>query len=380
MEHINYKSSICFGCTLAILILPLTGQASDYRQDGGASLITGAAPANTTAISKPSQAAPRQAPDLQLPHKDSPTQPPLPQPRKSLQHRDSQSEKFSIAIGPERMAGNTTYRIGYPTIDPTGTKQSGYFPFSELKWPLNIWLLRTEAKLNINDSWRINALIKRNLTTSDSNMKDSDWVTDSDPGRLDVYSESSISRLDAWIFDIGVDWIFFKQPTWSLYGGLGYQHQMFYYEAKLIHQYSPSGLPGNESYGDGRVGITYDITYSMPYLKIGGAYKFKDRFSLDGSFAWSPLVNAKDEDNHLLRENGGKTCKGNMDGNAYMANLSARYNISSAWFLKSGVNFVYIDVDGNQYQVYGNGMQIGTVRETSQSTQISGHLSLGYAF
>ncbi|HPX61666.1 MAG TPA: omptin family outer membrane protease [Deltaproteobacteria bacterium] len=322
----------------------------------------------------------QQTPDLQLAKKYNPAVPPWSAPRQTFKHRRRQPERFSLTIGPERMAGNTTYRIGYPTVDPSGVKESGYFPFSELKWPLDIWLLRTEAKLNINDSWRINASIKRNLSTPDSNMQDSDWVTDSDPGRLDVFSESSISRLDAWIFDIGADWIFVRQPSWSLYGGLGYQHQMFYYESNIIYQYSPSGLPGNEYYGDGRVSITYDITYSMPYMKIGGAYRFRDRFSLDGSFAWSPLVNARDEDNHLLRENGGKICKGNMDGNAYMVNLSARYNLNSAWFLKGGFNFAYIDVDGDQHQVYGNGMQIGTVRETSQSTQISGFLSLGYAF
>lgn len=62
------------------------------------------------------------------------------------------------------------------------------------------------------------------------------------------------------------------------------------------------------------------MTLPTPYMKIGGAYK-SDKFKLDGNFAWSPLVNAKDEDNHSLRENGGKICKGSMDGNAYMANL-----------------------------------------------------------
>ena len=289
-------------------------------------------------------------------------------------------EKFNIAIGPERMYGHTTYKIGYPATNPNGSKESGYFPFSQLEWPLDIWLVRAEARYNINDSLRINGVIKKSISGSDSHMKDSDWLTDSNPSRLDVYSESTVSELNAWIFDIDAEWLFFQKPSWSLYSGLGYQYQIFDYKSKVIRQYSPSGLPDADYVGDGRVSITYNMTYSMPYLKIGGGYVFRDKLILDGNFAWSPLVNAKDEDNHLLRENGGKICKGDMDGNAYMVNLSARYNITPAWFVKSGFSFTLIDVDGEQRQVYGNGTPIGTVRETSESTQISALLTFGYAF
>ena len=234
--------------------------------------------------------------------------------------------------------------------------------------------------MNIGDFWRINGVLKKNLSDPGNNMKDSDWITASNPGRLDIYSESNISKLDLWIFDIDVEWDFWKRQYWSLYAGLGYQYQKIGYEAKLIHQYSPSGLPGYDAYGDGRVGITYDITYSMPYLKIGTDFKIKDKFTLAGSFAWSPLVKAKDEDHHLLRENGGKICNGDMDGNAYMIDLSAKYNFTPSWFLKGGFYYTRIDVDGEQYQIYGNGVPIGTVKEKSESTQTSLYLTVGYIF
>lgn len=289
-------------------------------------------------------------------------------------------EIFNIAVGTEIMSGNTTYQIGYPFTVPDGTTYNGYFPFSKLEWPLDIWLVRLDAGLNMGDRWRINGVLKKNLSTPSDNMQDSDWLTDSNPSQLDIYSESDISKFDAWIFDIDLEWDFLKRQSWSLYAGLGWQYQHFDYESKLIHQYSPSGMPDVEYYGDGRLSITYDITYSMPYLKIGSDFKINNRFSLAGSFVWSPLVNANDEDNHLLRENGGKICTGDMDGKAYMIDVSAKYNFTPSWFLKGGFHFIKIDVDGEQYQVYGDGTALGTVNEESESTQTSFYLTVGYTF
>jgi outer membrane protease len=111
------------------------------------------------------------------------------------------------------MSGNTTYQIGFPVTLPNGTQSAGYFPFSKLEWPLNIWLARIDAGLNIGDSWRINGVLKKNLSNPGSKMKDSDWLTISDPNQLDVYSESDISKFEAWIFDIDVEWIFFKRQS-----------------------------------------------------------------------------------------------------------------------------------------------------------------------
>ena len=298
---------------------------------------------------------------------------------KAEDKEESQVKKeiFNIAVGTEIMSGNTTYQIGFPVTLPNGTQFAGYFPFSKLEWPLDIRLAKIDAGLNIGDSWRINGVLKKNLSNPGGKMKDSDWLTISNPGQLDVYSESDISKFEAWIFDIDVEWVFLKRPSWSLYAGLGYQYQNFEYDAKLIHQYSPSGLPGWEAYGDGSVAITYEMTYHMPYLKMGTDFKINDKFSLDGSFAWSPIVKAKDEDHHLLV---GKSMTGDMDGNAYMINLSAKYNFTPSWFLKGGFYYTRIDVDGEQYQIYDNGVPIGTVAQKSESTQTSGYFTVGYTF
>ena len=61
-------------------------------------------------------------------------------------------EVVSIAIGAERMTGSTAYQIGYPFTPSGGSQQNGYFPFSKLEWPLDTWLARLDASVNIGES------------------------------------------------------------------------------------------------------------------------------------------------------------------------------------------------------------------------------------
>ena len=288
--------------------------------------------------------------------------------------------QFTLAVGAERMEGDTTYQIGYPITSPSGVTFDGYFPFSELEWPLDIWLARVDGSMLIKKTVRVSASVKKDLSDPDDNMIDSDWITASNPSQLDVYSESEISSFDALIYDIDVDWIFFRSDVVSLYAGLGFLYQDFEYEGKLIRQTSPSGIPGAEIEGDGRVGITYDITYTIPYLKIGTDLKFSPKFSLAGSFSFSPFVEAEDTDNHLLRENGGKIMDGDMDGDAIMFDFSGKYNFTPVVYVKAGFQYVKIEVDGTQTQVYGTGEPIGTVAQESESTQTTGFVLVGFDF
>lgn len=287
---------------------------------------------------------------------------------------------YSVSLGTEMMAGDTTYQIGFPATSPSGVVYDGHFPFSELEWPLDIWLARLEGSASINDQWRFNATLKKDLSTPSDDMVDSDWITSSNPSRLDIYSQSEISDFDAFIMDVNVEWTFLKHDTVSFYAGLGYIYQNLDYEAELIHQYSPSGLSGYDAYGNGQVGITYEMIYSIPYLKVGTDIQFNPNFSMAGSFSYSPIANAEDTDNHLQREYGGKISSGDMDGDAYMVDVSGKYMFTPALFLEAGFQYMNIQVDGTQTQVYGWGFPLGTYAEESESTQTSGYLSIGYSF
>lgn len=283
---------------------------------------------------------------------------------------------FDISIGSELMSGDTTYSIGGPVTYADGFSEEGYFPWSELEWPLDVWLARLDADLTIGSSWRISGAVKTNISDPGDNMIDKDWTTSSNPGQLDIYSESNISDFSALIWDIDIEWAFLQRQSWNLYAGLGYQYQKFEYDSQLIHQYSPSGLPGWEFYGDGSVTITYEITYKMPYLLVGTDFQISPDFSISGSFAYSPLVDAQDEDHHLSR---GRVAKGDMDGEAYMIDVSGKYKFFSSWFLEAGLYFTKIDVDGD-LSISSNGVHILKEYEESESTQTSGYLNIGYRF
>jgi outer membrane protease len=284
---------------------------------------------------------------------------------------------FDLAVGVEAMAGDTTYQIGGNIVLPDGRSGTILFPSSELEWPLDTWLARIDAGLNFGGSWRINGVVKKNVSDPDDNMIDKDWLTPSNPGQLDVYSESSISSFDAVILDVDVEWTFLERQAWSLYTGVGYQYQNFDYDSNLIRQYSPSGYPGVDFTGDGRVSITYEITYDIPYLLIGSNVKLGENFTLSGSFAYAPWVNAEDVDDHVLRN---RVTKADMDGDAFMFDMSAQYNITPSWFLVAGFYYTKIDVDGTMNVAVNGVTVIESEDETSESTQASGYFKVGYAF
>jgi outer membrane protease len=281
---------------------------------------------------------------------------------------------FDISIGTELMSGDTTYSIGFPVTFPDGSSVNGYFPFSQLEWPLDIWLARLDADLNIGASWRINGVLKTNISDPNDHMIDRDWLPPG--GWLDVYSESNISEFDALIWDVDVEWAFLQRQSWNLYAGLGYQYQKFEYEGQLIQQYSPSGIPGFDLFGDGGVAITYEMTYKMPYALIGTDLQITPNFAIAGNFSYSPWVTAEDEDHHLLRD---IVSKGDMDGDAVMIDVSGIYDFHSSWFFEGGLRYAKIDVDGDQTQRI-DGITLGTVHQESESTQTSGYLNIGYRF
>ncbi len=281
-----------------------------------------------------------------------------------------------IALGAELLTGDTTYSIGYPAGSIGGVVEEGYFPVSELEWPLDVTLGRINANVRLGSSIRLSGTLKKNLSDPGDNMIDKDWITSYDPSQLDVYSESEIADFDALIWDINGSWNFLSAPLFMLYGGVGYQYQDFDYTGKLLHQYSPSGRPGFEASGDGSNGITYEMTYKMPYFLIGGDFQVIPALKITGSLAYSPWVDASDTDHHLLRD---KTTVSDLEGDAYMLNASAMYTFAGSWFVQGGLNYVKIDVDGTQIQSF-QGIPRNVVHQEAESRQTSLFCNIGYTF
>ncbi len=256
----------------------------------------------------------------------------------------AEGPKPDLTLGIGRLSGHTTYQIGGTVDTPSGSYKY-HFPISELEFPLDVYILSVGGSIEFAEKWKVSVGLKKNITSDAGKMKDSDWGVPFEdppgsgswwwygPDSLDVYSESD-ADLDALIIDINFRGRFrFGKSNWSLIAGLGYIHQDFDYECRLIKQWSPSGLSGYDYTGTGAVALTYEVTYSIPYMEIGTQFKIKDKLSVEARLGYSPFVNVEDEDHHLLRS---KVNKGDCDGHAILFSLEGRYDFPSPSFLLTG--------------------------------------------
>ncbi|RWX51529.1 Outer membrane protease, partial [Candidatus Electrothrix marina] len=259
------------------------------------------------------------------------------------------ASRMDLSFGLEEMTGDMTSSIGGEINHANGQNESKFFPISELEWPMDILLARFDASLTLNPMWRINGTLKTAVDDPDETMIDSDWLLPDD-GIIDIYSESSISQFEAFILDVDLQWTYLRQGPWSLSAGVGYLHQDFEYEGNLNGQYSPTGMPGYFYPGDGSTGVTYENTFSMVYFLLGADIQLTSQFDLSGKFSVAPLASSEDELHHLYYN---KVSTGDMDGTAYMFEVSGNFRISPWWFVEAGVQYTGISVDGDQYQVLG---------------------------
>ena len=281
---------------------------------------------------------------------------------------------LDFSFGLEEMTGDLTSSIGGEINHANGENEVTFFPISELEWPMDIPLARFDGSLTLNSLWRINGTVKTALDDPEDNMIDRDWFS---PGGLaDIYSESSISSSDALIFDVDLEWTYFRQGPWSLSAGIGYLQQEFEYEGDLIIQYSPTGISGYNYIGDGSTGITYDNTFSMFYFLLGANMQLTPQLDFSGKFSVAPFASSEDELHNFYSD---KVSTGDMEGVACMFEVSGNYRITPWWFVKGGVQLAYISVDGDQYQVLA-GEPLGRIEQEIESNQSSAYISMGYSF
>lgn len=281
--------------------------------------------------------------------------------------------RLQLTLGAEKWEGDTTYQIG-GTVSTPSTAYEMHFPISELEFPLDVYMISLSGSIEITKKLFLSAKAKKNITDDAGKMKDSDWITLSNPDQLDIYSESD-TELDALIIDINLQYRFFEKSGWSFNAGVGYLYQKFDYECSLIRQWSPSGLSGYDYTGTGEVGLTYEVRYSIPYTEIGAQFKIKD-FSVETTLGYSPFVNAKDEDHHILRS---KVNKGDCDGDAIFFSLKGQYDFLKNWFLTLGFEFMKIETEGES-DAYFYGVYDHTIDEEIFSEQKVIAFTVGYVF
>ncbi|MDH3348042.1 MAG: omptin family outer membrane protease [Desulfobulbaceae bacterium] len=281
-----------------------------------------------------------------------------------------------LNVGMETMTGHTTYQIGYPAVDRNGLGQDGYFPFSELEFPLDTTYATAHLLGIYDDRWVFNVTAKKNITDQDDDMIDKDWLTASNPSQLDVYSDSNVTSFDGLIVDVDLSHKLVDKSWGWMAGGVGFMYEKFDYATALKTQYSPSGYPGVYFEGANYDTLLYEVSYYMPYLLGSIHLEPSQKFTLDARLGYAPYVKAEDRDQHLLRY---KENTGDMEGWAATASVSASYYFTPYWFAAAGLNHTTIDVEGDMsasfYGVYDH-----TVTEKATSSQTSAFLTAGYRF
>ena len=294
------------------------------------------------------------------------------------------SESY-IAVGIGSLSGDTTYRIGGTVVTSLGSSQV-HFPISELEFPLDVWMVSVEGSKEFADKWKVSVSVEKNITSDAGKMKDSDWgfwyldgYSWAEKGTLDIYSASD-AELDALIMDINLRYRFYEKSNWAFIAGLGYIRQNFDYAVSNLDQWYPSsnyylGVDLPHDYASGKI-LTYEITYSIPYIEIGIQRSFKDKFSVEASLGYSSIVDAEDEDVHILRA---MVSEADCDGDAILLFLKVRYDSSKNWFVMAEFDYTKIEVDGKSI-TYVGGEYNNTIDQEINSKQIFAVLSVGYAF
>lgn len=288
---------------------------------------------------------------------------------------------LDLAAGIGALSGHTTYQIGGRISTPLGSGRV-HFPISELEFPLNVYMVSLGTNIEFKNKWEVSASVKKNVTDDSGKMKDSDWgawwlegYPWAEQNTLDIYSESD-AELDVLMFDVNLRYKLYK----GISIGLGYTHQNFDYEISNLHQWYPSynyyfGMASPHDRIDGKV-LTYEVTYNIPYIEIAFMGKATDNLYVEVSLGYSPIVDAEDEDHHLLRS---KVNKSDCDGDAILLSLEGRYDLPKNWFLALGVDYTRIDTDGRS-KAFFSGIYDHTIDIVIESEQVFYGLNIGYAF
>jgi outer membrane protease len=293
--------------------------------------------------------------------------------------QDSGDGIFGISLG--YLTGNTLYHIS--SYDATGGVES------ELEFPLKTPLFSVAGGYIGRDrkgreEFRVTFQWITNIGDGSGQMKDSDWFTDSvdislvgaTHQGLDIYSTSDIT-LRANILDLRGSYNAWRSKEVSIgpFGGILYQR--FEYDASNANQvgYGPYA-PVYTGFILGPV-LTYDVTYVIPYAGIHAALLALRNFTAVAELGFSPIVSASDEDDHLLR---GKVAKGSTTGTAFLATLSAQWDLKNEDSILLQGQYLKIDTSGTQTQTWyraEGSIPAGTVvtgindKITSQQTSVN---------
>jgi outer membrane protease len=286
----------------------------------------------------------------------------------------SEGAEGYVTTGIGKLQGDTTYRIGGKVYGPGSGFGAGEvgFPISELEFDIDIYMVSLGGGVKFAKDWDFSLIVKKSFTNGNGVLKDSDYSGYSIP---EIYSESD-AQLDAWSADVNLHYRFLE----GLYAGIGYLYQNFDYDVRDFRQWYPLwdyayGTSIGGVYGPG-LGLTYDVRYHIPYLELGAKGHISDEISIDTNIRYSPLVVAKDRDNHVARA---IYHAGDCKGHAFLWTLKGQYDFPQNWFMTVEFDYTRINTSGES-KSYINEEWQWTIDQETESTQIYFSFMAGYRF
>lgn len=298
--------------------------------------------------------------------------------------------RISVSVGTGYLAGDTQYQVGGQEITAMGVDNL-QFPLSELKFPLDAFMLKGIVSVDFGDRWTLMASAATNINDDTGKMENSDWgIVSGDPHSLDVYSESD-TDMDALLLEGKLTYMFYQtyyslnrahaMPSsdirFSYTAGVGYKYQDLDFEVSNLDQWYPynPALPHDQVSG---LVLTYEAQYQIPYLELSMEMNVSKKFLLEIGAAYAPLVDFQDEDHHLLRDKV-NIADHDWDGSAGFVRMKVRYNFTQYLYLECDGEIMKIESEGRS-DAYFNGIWDHSIEHEVESKQYSAYISIGGVF
>jgi|GEM_PF-1008319 len=185
---------------------------------------------------------------------------------------------------------------------------------SELDWPLEPMIF-TGAALSLDSrvGFFVTLDVRQGFAGTAGEMTDSDYLNGD--GQRTHFSQSDSYAERANLLDLKVGWDFYRQGALRIGAFGAFSYMDFKWSARDGYlQYPTTGQPfdpanpyplwsPNETktpiYG---TGIIYETAYVGGAFGLRARYAFQGGFSVDASFAFTPIQRCYTEDNHVLRQ------------------------------------------------------------------------------
>ena len=293
------------------------------------------------------------------------------------------SWEFSPRAGIKYVTGETSYDIGGRFAgEPSSWRSKLEFDLDATLLDLGMDITYNDIFVNLVDQVVFSFDYYTSIATDAGTFRDRDWyynVAGNEQSSLwgdtksGVESDLKMSDLKARAYFLPLD----EAASFRLFATVGYLYQKWGTFAAKSFSGSYFGDP--TVWASDASALTYEVTYEIPYAGVGFEWLFFENFTLKANVDFSPVAEASDRDDHVLRT---KLSKGSCDGDYLSAGAEVDWAFASSWTAAVNFSYMMIDTDGDQIQYfYGDGGPVVSgIDNKIESEQTYVGMSIAYKF